>query len=153
VQVLGVPDLGLGRPATQSSTLAGSNAVAARAVDGQTDGKFADNSVMHTNADLDAWWKLDLLGSTPITSIDVYNRTDCCGSRLADFWVFVSDTPFNTTLTPAQQAAQPGVWSSHQSTTPNPLTTVALSAGTTGRYVMVQQNSAQFLSLAEVAVH
>ena len=40
-----------------------------------------------------------------------------CGSRSPLLvGVFVSATAFNTALTPAQQAAQPGAWSSHQTT-------------------------------------
>jgi hypothetical protein len=64
--------------------------------------------------------------------------------------VFVSDTPFDHSLTPAQQAAQPGMWSSHQTTTMGRPT--RLPASTTGRYVMVQLAGTNYLALAEVQV-
>jgi hypothetical protein len=62
----------------------------------------------------------------------------------------VSDTPFDHSLTPEQQAAVPGVWSSHQPGTMGRPTKV--SAPTTGRYVMVQLAGTNYLSLAEVQV-
>jgi alpha-L-fucosidase len=86
----------------------------------------------------------------PIRGVTVYNRTDCCGDRLSDYWVFVSDTPFDTAKTPDQQAATPGVWSAHETTTAGAPTEVAVGAA--GRYVMVQQSGPTVLSLAEVEV-
>jgi len=142
-------DLALNKPASQSSDYTGTTP-AFRAVDGNVDG--ADGSFSHTNADPYAWWKVDLQSSTPITSIRVYNRTDCCADRLSNYWVFVSDNPFNTNLTPAQQGAQPGIWSSHQTITPNPSVTITPPPNTTGRYLMIQQAGTQYLHLAEVTV-
>ncbi|MFI1769669.1 discoidin domain-containing protein [Streptomyces sp. NPDC020800] len=141
-------NLALGKTATQSST--GWGGAPSRAVDGNTDGDFNHNSTSHTNADTNAWWKVDLGAVKPLTSVNIWNRTDCCGSRLSDYWLFVSATPFNTALTPAQQAAQPGVWSSHQTTQAATPTTVP--ANTSGRYVMVQVSGTNYLSLAEVEV-
>src|SRR5207244_135313 len=95
-------DLAQGKTATQSSTLPGyPTAAAASAVDGRTDGNFSNGSVTATNLDNNAWWQVDLGASLGISSIVVWNRTDCCGSRLNDFWVFLSDTPFLPTDTPA----------------------------------------------------
>ena len=93
----------LGRSATQSSTLPGyATTGAAGAVDGNTDGNFFDGSVTHTNLETNPWWQVDLGASTAVSSIVVWNRTDaCCVARLNDYWVFVSDTPFSSTDTPA----------------------------------------------------
>ena len=144
-------DLALGRQATQSSVLPGyATAVAGLAVDGNTDGAFFDGSVTTTNLDSNAWWQVDLGASTAIGSIVVWNRTDCCGSRLNDYWVFVSDTPFLATDTPATLQSRPGTFASHQTTAPNPSTTIA--AVTQGRYLRVQLSSPNYLSLAEVQV-
>jgi hypothetical protein len=95
-------------------------------------------------------WQVDLGESAPIGTINIYNRTDCCAERLSDYWVFTSDTPFDTTRTPDEQAATPGVWSTHETTRAGVPT--QLTVGATGRYVMVQQNSPTVLSLAEVEV-
>ena len=144
-----VADLAAGTTATQSSnTQPGGDA--AHAVDGNTDGNFVDGSVSHTGDDANAWWQTDLGSSQAIGSIALWNRTDCCSNRLSDYWVFVSDNPFTTALTPQQQAAQPGVWSNHQTGQAGPPT--ALNVGTTGRYVMVQLSGTNYLSLAEVQV-
>jgi hypothetical protein len=147
----GVSNVAQGKPAAQSSTLTGApTAAAASAVDGNTDGSFFDGSVTATNLDSNAWWQVDLGGSASISSIVIFNRTDCCASRLSDFWVFVSDTPFLATDTPATLQNRAGTFASHQTTAPNPSTTITLSGQ--GRYVRVQLSGADYLSLAEVQV-
>ncbi len=153
VQVLGVGppvgNLSQGRFATQSSTLAGSPAASA-AVDGNTDGNFFDGSVTATNSDTNAWWQVDLGASAAVSSVVIYNRTDCCGTRLNDYWIFVSDTPFLATDTPATLQNRVGTFASHQTSAPNPSATIPLSAQ--GRYVRVQLSGTNYLSLAEVQV-
>ena len=144
-------DLALNQPTSESSL--GYGGVPSRAVDGNTDGVYGDNSVTHTGTDANSWWQVDLQAASTVGAITISNRTDCCTSRLSDYYVFASATPFDTRLTPAQQAALPGVWSSHQVSTPSPSVTLALPAGTSARYVMVQENTANTnLSLAEVQV-
>jgi uncharacterized repeat protein (TIGR01451 family) len=146
------PGAGLvvGGIASQSSTLPGfSTAAASAALDGSTDGNFADGSVTSTNLDTNAWWQVDLGTSAVVSSVVIWNRVDCCGSRLSDYWVFISNTPFAPTDTPATLAGKPGVWSSHQTTMPNPSTTIA-AGGAQGRYLRVQLSGTNYLSLAEV---
>jgi hypothetical protein len=141
----------LGKSAAQSSTFPGyATDGAASAVDGNTDGNFGDGSVTATNLDPNPWWQVDLGTSTAVSSIVIWDRTDCCSSRLGDYWVFVSDTPFLPTDTPATLQSRLGTFSSHQTSAPNPSTTIA--AGAQGRYVRVQLSSANYLSLAEVQV-
>jgi hypothetical protein len=67
-----------------------------------------------------------------------------------DYWVFISDTPFSPTDTPATLPLRPGTWSSHQQGAPSPSATI--SAGVRGRYVRVQLAGTNYLSLAEVWV-
>lgn len=145
-------NLAIGRPATQSTTHS-SGAVADRAVDGNTDGSWWSGSLTHTSdttPDPLPWWQVDLGSSRRIGTINIHNRTDCCAERLSDYWVFVSDNPFDTSKPPLQQAQTPGVWSSHQTTQAgNP---TAITVGVPGRYVMVQQPGPTVLSLAEVEV-
>jgi RHS repeat-associated protein len=96
VQVIGTSgqNLALGKPSVQSSTVLG--ATASRANDGNTDGNFADGSVSHTDLQYLPWWYVDLGSSQQITSINVWNRTDCCSSRTSNFNVIVSDQPIAT---------------------------------------------------------
>ncbi len=142
-------DLAKSQPATQSSTLPGSPP-AGVAVDGNTDGNYFDGSVTATNLDSNAWWQVDLGASNAISSVVVWNRTDCCASRLGDYWVFVSNTPFQNTDTPAILQNRAGTFASHQTTAPNPSTSIAVN--TAGRYVRIQLSSPNYLSLAEVQV-
>src|SRR5947209_1699523 len=61
-----------------------------------------------TQADVHAWWQVDLGGVASLQTVQLWNRTDCCGDRLNAFYVFVSDGPFNSTdLTTT--LSQPGV--------------------------------------------
>ena len=146
-------NLALASLATQSSTLPGSGSAnsAALAVDGNTDGGYYDGSVTHTNTDVNAWWQTDLRTSVSISSIVIWNRTDCCSERLNDYWVFVSDTPFLATDTPATLMNRAGTIARHQTSAPNPSTTINVTG--TGRYVRVQLSGTNNLSLAEVQVY
>jgi hypothetical protein len=96
------------------------------------------------------WWQVDLGVSSSIGSIVVWNRTDCCGDRLTNYWVFVSDTPFAPTDTPDTLQNRAGTFAGLQTFQPNPSTTIPVNAA--GRYVRVQLSSANYLSLAEVQV-
>jgi len=145
-------DLAIGKAVSQSSTIPGTpSAAPGSANDGNTDGNFYNNSVTHTNPEANAWWQVDLGASTAINSVVVWNRTDCCGTRLGDYWVFVSDVPFLSTDTPATLMNRVGTFASHQSSAPNPSTSVPVVYQ--GRYVRIQlSGTTDPLSLAEVQV-
>ena len=132
---------------TQIST--GFGGLPSRAVDGNTSGNWALNSVTHTEQVQNAWWQVDLGAVFSIAQIRIWNRTDCCAERLSNFYVLVSSTPFaandlNSTL------SQPGV-----SAFPAPSqagTPTVLTIGKPGRFVRVQLVGTDYLSLAEVEV-
>lgn len=136
-----------GKAASQSSTASGG--VASRAVDGNTDGHFAYNSVSHTNSQLEAWWQVDLGSSFSLAEVEIWNRTDCCMDRLSNFYLFVSDEPFTTT-TVAGSLAQVGVGAYYQAGAAGELTRVAVNR--TGRYLRVQLTGTNALHLAEIRV-
>jgi NedA-like, galactose-binding domain len=81
-------NLAAGKAATQSSTALGADA--ARAVDGNPDGDWNAGSVTHTENEAQPWWQVDLGAMSDLGEIVIYNRTDCCSERLADFDVLVS---------------------------------------------------------------
>src|SRR5262249_11480543 len=58
-------------------------APASRAVDDNTDGNWYDGSVTHTDIAFQSWWAVDLGSLQHIRQIKIYNRTDCCSSRLS----------------------------------------------------------------------
>ncbi|WP_405856193.1 alpha-L-fucosidase [Streptomyces sp. NBC_00090] len=110
------PNLALNKPATQSSTL-NNVAFAGLAVDGNLNGTYSGGSVTHTSdspLDTNPWWQVDLGSSQQVSTVKLWNRTDCCSSRLHDFYVFASDTPFTST-DPNVTKAQAGVWSIERS--------------------------------------
>ncbi len=146
----GFSNLAVSKAAVQSSTYSAST-IASKAVDGNTDGNFWDGSVSHTNQDANAWWQVDLGASATVSSIVVWNRTDCCGDRLSDYWVFVSNTPFGPTDTPTTLQNRAGTWSSHQTVQPNPSASITVPSAQ-GRYVRVQLSGTNYLSMAEVQV-
>jgi hypothetical protein len=146
----GGSNLALFKTAAQSSTYPGATTGPSSAVDGNTDGTWNGGSLTHTNFDTNAWWQVDLGSSASISSVTLWNRTECCGDRLSDFWVFVSDTPFLASDTPATLQTRPGTFSSHQTSAPMPSTTIPLTVQ--GRYVRVQLTGTNYLSLAEVQV-
>ena len=156
VQVLGTvnaaapSDLAQGKTTTQSSTYA--SYVAGLAVDGDTDGVLSDGSMSVADYRANAWWQVDLGASATVSSIVVWGRTDCCASFLSDYWVFVSNTPFNPTDTPTTLQNRAGTWSSHQTMAPNPWASIAAS-GATGRYIRVQLTGTGYLEMAEVQVN
>jgi hypothetical protein len=137
VEVFRSRSLAAGRPASQSSTYQGV-ALASRAVDGNTDGNYASGSVSHTNSNAQAWWRVDLGSVRAIGDVVIYNRTDCCSARLANFDVQLSDDDVNW----SNAVNVPGA---------APARTVH-SIRKQGRFVRVRLRGTGFLGLAEVQV-
>lgn len=140
-------NVALGKPTSQSSTLTGGTS--ARAVDGNTSGDWSTGSVTLTGTDPEAWWEVDLGSTQAIQMINIWNRTDCCGDRLGDFYVLVSPQPF-TSMNLAATLAQPGVRRYRFIGALGAATAIPVYAQ--GRYVRVQLSGTNNLSLAEVEV-
>lgn len=152
-----VPNHAVSGEATQSSTLG--DAIADRAIDGDTNGAYSAGSVSHTaqspaSAMNQPWWQVDLGAVKEVGAVNVWNRTDsCCVQRLSDFYVLVSARPFGNddlaTLLQrdditAQRFTAPG---------PVPRLTTATFTGD-ARYVRVQLATTGVpLHLAEVEVY
>jgi Protein of unknown function (DUF1553)/Protein of unknown function (DUF1549)/Planctomycete cytochrome C/F5/8 type C domain len=91
--------------ATQKSTYA--EAVAARAIDGNTAGEYAKGSVSHSGENTDdPWWEVDLGSEQSIDRIVVWNRSEA-GERLADFRVVALDAQRQTVWDKAGNPAPP----------------------------------------------
>ena len=134
--------------ATQSSTRSGG--VASRAIDGNTNGIYRNRSVTHTDRDTQAWWTADLGQLANLAEVEVYNRTDCCRARLSNFHVLVSATPFSSNSLDAN-LNDPSVWSFFHSGALSG-DSVSIPVAADGRYVRIQLQGRNFLSLAEVIV-
>lgn len=70
----GAENVALKGKATQSSEILGG--APSRAIDGNTSGKWEENSVTHTNTSENPWWELDLGQPVPLDRIALFNRTD-----------------------------------------------------------------------------
>ncbi len=91
-----------GKPATASSVWGGSSA--SMAVDGTTASGWP---IYHCGAgDYNPWWKVDLGKFELIKSVVLWNRVDCCATRLRDIIVEVLDE--NGHIIYASQLLNPG---------------------------------------------
>ncbi|MCB4746363.1 MAG: ricin-type beta-trefoil lectin domain protein [Sulfurovum sp.] len=146
---LNLTNIAFNKPTQQSSTHHHDfHPSSMKAVDGNIDGNFNAKSTTHTNRDNHAWWQVDLQRHYTIDKIKIYNRTDCCSDRLNNAKVFISDIPFgNDSLQGAQDKAK---WSG-SITQAQSINTLDVN-NTEGRYVRVQLEGRNYLSLAEVQV-
>lgn len=144
-----VVNLALNKQATQSSTAYGGNAT--RAVDGNIDGTYRNQSVSHTDSEPQAWWQVDLDTVEYIEYINIYNRTDsCCTSRLSDFYLFISETPFDSNDL-AQTLTQANITSYHLAAEVDG--SIKIDIELYGRYIRIQQVADESsINLAEVEV-
>lgn len=140
-------NVALGKPTSQSST--GYEGVPSRAVDGNTSGNWRDGSITHTNSEYQPWWQVDLGSRKSIDYVSLWNRTNCCSSRLSAFYVLVSDVPF-ASQTLSEVLSQTGVSAYYFSGTAGSPTNIDIER--VGRYVRVQLTGTNPLSLAEVEV-
>ena len=139
VQVLRAENIAWKKQATQSSTAYGGNAN--RALDGNTNSSYSQNSVTHTNFEKQAWWQVDLGRSEQVGLVRLFNRGDGeLAKRLSNFDVILYDEK-------RQEVSKQFV---------KQLTSNQLDVqfnGKIGRYVRVQlRHEHQALSLAEVEV-
>ena len=72
-------NIALKKPAKQSTI--GWGGIANRAVDGNTNGRYQSGSIQHTN-NKNGWWEVDLGKEYDISKVVIYNRTDCCQTRI-----------------------------------------------------------------------
>ena len=76
--------------AFQSST--SYDGVASRAINGDISGNWYKDGVTHTTTGrMPQWWSLEFAEPTTVSEIRVYNRTDCCGSRLEGALMVLQD--------------------------------------------------------------
>ena len=139
VQVLRAENIAWKKQATQSSTAYGGNAN--RALDGNTNSSYSQNSVTHTNFEKQAWWQVDLGRNEQVGLVRLFNRGDGeLAKRLSNFDVILYNE--NNEEVSRQYIQQ--------------LTSNQLNVqfnGKIGRYVRVQlHHEYQALSLAEVEV-
>eukprot|EP00984_Skeletonema_dohrnii_P019953 scaffold9642_cov84-Skeletonema_dohrnii-CCMP3373.AAC.2 len=132
-------NLALEGAATQSTTCY--TGYASRAIDGNTDGDWSNKSVTHTCSGVN-WWMVDLGADKQhtITSVKIYNRSDCCNNRLTDMDVQVLDQSDNVVA--FQTIAADDVQLQYNFD----------FGGVQGRYVRLKRNVSGQFNMAEVEV-
>ncbi len=130
-------NLALGAVASQSSTPSWGGGAGA-AIDGNTSGVWSTGSVTHTEIQVSPWWQVDLGWSRHVEHIEIFNRTDCCGTRLRDFDILGSGdgVTWGAPIHVSGVAESP----------------TQVRVGKAWRYVRIQLTSTDALSLAEVRV-
>ena len=92
--------------ASQSSEEYGGGA--GRAVDGNTEQAFGENSVTHTKVENYPWWQLNLGQPVMVGKIKIWNRSDCCGDRLNGAVVELLDADRNVIWSEVIEEAKDG---------------------------------------------
>ncbi|MFM2032637.1 MAG: hypothetical protein RLZZ297_1402, partial [Chloroflexota bacterium] len=121
----------------------------------------------HTLYDNKPYWQIDLGSSQDIRSVTVFPRNDCCGERIVNAMVFLTDTDLGdsrdiaankTATVRAYDGSQ--AWKMMNCNTQSACALgwaerrdVTFAAGTRARYVRIQLDATQYLHLAEVRVN
>ena len=85
------------------------------AIDGKTDGRYAEKSTTHTAVSDDPWWEVDLKAEQNLDRLTIWNRADNVEDRLSNFRVSV----LNDKREP--------VWRKEVAATPKPSVELSLS--------------------------
>ncbi len=139
-----------GKTAVHSSDYGNNGAGPELAVDGNTNGNwYLDFSVSSTGWQNDPWWEVDLSSVSEIQELRIWNRTDCCADFLDNYYILISESPFNSNNLNVL-LSDPDVQSFHQTTTAGTPSTVITNVN--GRYVRLQKDGTGFMALAEAEV-
>ena len=141
-----ITNVALNKSTSQSTTDYGG--VSSRAVDGDTNGDWANGSVTHTKGNIinstQSWLRIDLGAAYDITKIEVYNRTDSNSERLDGAKIFVSYTTSSIFQSQFGKDLTGTPYAQERTTTPGTFY---------GRYVTIRlYGEFKILSLAEVKV-
>jgi YVTN family beta-propeller protein len=151
------PQVNLAYGKTVSASQIGWGTVASAAVDGNIDGNYQDGSVAITSGTgAQDYLEVDLGAVGTVQTVNLFNRTDCCSTRLNNFYVLVSQTSMDG-QTLAQLLANPAVTQVYTANTGyvggnSPQESSYSIGGVAGRYVRVQLAGTNQLQLAELQV-
>ncbi|CAH1274230.1 Hypp5280 [Branchiostoma lanceolatum] len=140
-------NIALGRAAFQSSV--GHGGTAGRAVDGNRRTHWNSASCIHTEAEDDPWWYVDLGKSVTVDHVSVIGRQDCCTDWLTPFDVLVG-----TSTHPHTIATRNRMCGGHHYYPPRVNEKVVHCRGLRGRYVFIRlPGKHRIISLCEVEVY
>jgi len=133
---------------TGAASASDNNVDASLAIDGVTDGNFANGSVYSAEQQNQPWWQVDLGETRDIAQIALHRRTDCCEERLSGIHILVSSSPLPVELSEA--LATTGVSEYYIDSFNGSEKRIDLNQP--GRYVRIQLAGNSRLELAEVNV-
>ena len=118
-----------------------------RAIDGNTNSRYGSRSCTHTHKTNNPWWKVDL-GKVydNIHSVKLFNRGDCCGSRLSNVEVYIT----NNNILSASASTRCG--SRISRVQQGKSASVNCGTSRSGRYIWVRLYKREWLTLCEVQV-
>ncbi len=96
----------IARAGTASLSSTYIDAVAARAIDGRTEGEYEKGSVAHSNQQDDPWWEVDLKAVRAIDRVVIWNRAEF-PERLAGFRIVALDEQRKVVWEKSGNAAPP----------------------------------------------
>lgn len=153
-------NIAVGKESRQSSTYNDSTSVFGpqHANDGKTSAHVLTkgDNCSHTEVNTRSyWWAVNLGQKYIIDSISIYNRQDCCGHRLADYYVYVY-SPEDATWDNFD--AGKGILCYHHNGVSPPVIQIACTREVQGQYVKIfmEHNpriNANTLTLCEVEVY
>ncbi|XP_037532481.1 uncharacterized protein si:ch211-215k15.4 [Nematolebias whitei] len=115
------------------------------AIDGNRDSDFGHGSCTHTKAQLNPWWRVDLLDCYIINHITITNRGDCCAERINGAEIHIGNSLEDNGTANTLVATISSVPGTH---------TIEFSQHVEGRYVVVLiPGSQRILTLCEVEVY
>ena len=142
-------NMALNQPTKQSSTLG--NGAANLAVDGSRTGSSPwEGDLQHTEAEENPWWEVELTSFSQVDQVILFNRSDCCQSRLNNFYVLVSASPFDPEASLDDLLNNPNIYQTFFSGAAGSTEIVPIDA--TGRYVRIQLSGTGTIHLREVEV-
>jgi len=137
--------LSTGKPSSQSSDYVwGSETILSRygndGVYGQNWNNPSGNRCSHTQQLLNSWWQVDLEGLYAMTQVKLWNRADCCPERLLPVKILLSSDGASWT----QCGYLDGTGTAGA--------IYSIPCKGSGRYVRVQLDKTDYLTLCEVEV-
>lgn len=113
--------------------------------DGNRDGRWSSQSVMHTNFEAGAWYRVAFASPSAISQVNVFNRTDSFMGRLNPFTVSLSLSG-NTVWSATNQTFAQNINDGNPFASGMSFNTSSVLADS----VMVQLDETNYLHLAEV---
>ena len=142
-------NLSQGKPTEQSSRKA--SGYASLAADGiLTGGNPWRGEIQHTTNQAQPWWQVDLGSVATLSEILIYNRTDCCQSRLRDFVILLSEEAFPSDNSLNELLDLPSIHTLFYQGSTQDL--YRFPTELTARYVRIQLRGSNSLHMAEVQV-